>query len=372
VSKVRPRLRDARVLSARAQTHRTQSHEMSTDRSLSQPRVSVVLPVYNGAADVRRAIDSILAQTFRDFELIVIDDGSTDATPGILDEVTDVRVRVLHQRNCGLPETLNRAIALCRGCYVARQDHDDLSLPTRLARQVSFMDAHPDCGLLGTRAEIHVDDVASGRVIDHPLHHAALCFALLFDTAFVHSSVMLRKTALDAVGGYSTDPARQPPEDYELWPRIARLYQVANLPERLLIYREVPGSLSRAAPRPFEQKLVLLSAENVAHCLGAAAPTADMVDLAALTHSALDRISARPDLGRILSLVQRAAERIDPHGSSRELAQQLVERKRRLRVQYRLRGKLGQIARRILRAARRMRSALSTLSPPHRRKVRTR
>jgi hypothetical protein len=326
---------------------------MSMDRSLSQPRVSVVLPVYNGAADVRRAIDSILSQTFRDLELIVIDDGSTDATPRILDEIADPRVRVFHQRNCGLPETLNRAIALCRGYYVARQDHDDLSLPTRLERQVTFMDAHTDCGLLGTRAEIHVGDVASGRAIDHPLHHPALCFELLFDTPFVHSSVMVRKAVFDAVGGYSTDPARQPPEDYELWPRIARRFQVANLPERLHIYREVPGSLSRVRPRPFEQKLVLLSAENMAYCLGAPTPTPDMIDLAALTHSAFDRVSAHPDLGRLLGLVQRAAERIDPHGSSRELAQRLERRQRYLRLQYRLRGKLAQNMVRIFRAARR-------------------
>jgi glycosyltransferase involved in cell wall biosynthesis len=326
---------------------------MSMDRSLSQPRVSVVLPVYNGAADVRRAIDSILSQTFRDLELIVIDDGSTDATPRILDEIGDPRVRVFHQRNCGLPATLNRAIELCRADYVARQDHDDLALPTRLERQVSFMDAHTDCGLLGTRAEIHVGDVASGRAIDHPLHHPALCFELLFDSPFVHSSVMLRKTVLEAAGGYSTDPARQPPEDYELWSRIARGCRVANLPERLQIYREVPDSLSRVARRPFEQRLVLLSAENLAHCLGAPTPTPDMIDLAALTHSAFDRVSARPDLGRLLSLVERAAERIDPHGSSRELAQHVVQRQRCLWLQYRLRSRLAQNMLRIFRAARR-------------------
>ncbi len=329
------------------------------ERTLSQPQVSVVLPVYNGAAYVGRAIASILVQTFTDFELIAIDDGSTDATPQILDRIADPRLRVVHQDNRGLSATLNRGLELARGRYVARQDHDDLSRPERLASQVAFLDAHPACGLVGTRAEIWVGDVMTSRVHDHPLTDAALRFELLFDNPFVHSSVMLRKTVLETVGGYSTDPARRSPEDYELWSRIARHAELANLPERLLVYREVQSSLSRLARRPFVHKLVLFSSENLAYCLGASTPTSDMVDVAALTHWAFDRLSDRPSLERMLRLVTRAAERIDPRGTSSELARLLELHKRSLRRRYRLRGRLAQSVLELLRASRqRLRASL--------------
>src|ERR1700719_3127 len=118
------------------------------------PLVSVVLSVHNGAADLPKAVDTILAQTFSDFELIAINNGSTDGTAAVLDGLRDPRVRVIHQDNIGLAATLNRGIALACGRYIARQDHDDLAMPTRLEKQVAFMEANPDCALVGTRAEI--------------------------------------------------------------------------------------------------------------------------------------------------------------------------------------------------------------------------
>ncbi len=131
-------------------------------------------------------------------------------------------------------------------------------------KQVEFLDAHPDHALVGTRAEIWVGDKPTGRFHDHPTEDAELRFALLFNNYFVHSSVMMRKAALDEVGVYTTDRSRQPPEDYELWSRIARRFRVANLPERLTIYREVPTSMSREGADPFKEKLILISAENLA------------------------------------------------------------------------------------------------------------
>jgi hypothetical protein len=311
---------------------------------VSSPRVSVVLPVYNGAAYVERAIASVLEQTFVDFELIVIDDGSTDRTARVLATISDLRLHVVSQPNRGLSATLNRGIALARGVYVARQDHDDLSLPTRLAQQVAFMDAHPRCALLGTRAEIYEGDVSVGRFHDHALSHEALRFELLFDNPFVHSSVMLRHTALTALGGYTTDPARQPPEDYELWSRIARSERVANLPQRLVIYREVASSLSRVSARPFLHKQLLLGSENLAHLLGETAPTVAMLDLVALHHSAFDMLSAQPDLHHILLLIERAAQALDPSRTNGELSVLVAKKRRWLRRQYYLRGPLAQRA----------------------------
>ena len=190
---------------------------------MTVPTVSVLLPVYNGAAYLQAAIDSVLAQTFTDFEVIIIDDGSADATPQILAAFTDPRIKSVRQDNAGLVTALNRGIALAQGRYLARQDHDDLSLPTRFEKQVAFLDAHPDHALLGTRSQIWRGEDPTGRGHDHAVDDASLRFDLLFDSPFVHSSVMMRTDAVRAAGGYSRDPAHQPPEDYELWSRLSPL-----------------------------------------------------------------------------------------------------------------------------------------------------
>ena len=128
----------------------------------SNPTVSVVLSVRNGGSDLPKALGTILNQTFSDFELIAINNGSTDGTREFLDQLTDPRVRVYHQEDQGLAAALNRGISLARGRYIARQDHDDWALPTRIAQQVAFLDANPHHALVGTRAEIWVGDSPTG------------------------------------------------------------------------------------------------------------------------------------------------------------------------------------------------------------------
>ncbi|MGO4735539.1 glycosyltransferase family 2 protein [Bosea sp. 2KB_26] len=284
---------------------------------MSNPWVSVVMSVYNGAADAPKAIRSILDQTFGDFELIAIDNGSfKDDTRAVLESIAqkeqDARLRIVTlDQNIGLAGALNHGIALARGRYIARQDHDDLSLPDRLARQVAYMDSHPGCGLLGTRAEIWIGDQPTGRAHDHPLDNATLQLALLFNNPFVHSSVMIRRSALDLVGDYTTDLARQPPEDYELWSRIARRFEVANLPERLLVYREMPNSMSRNGPNPFLDRLLLLASENIAFWNGLAVPDTACHDAAALSVTAYDRLSPGADIQTICARVEQAIDAID-------------------------------------------------------------
>jgi glycosyltransferase involved in cell wall biosynthesis len=277
---------------------------------MTSPLVSVVLSVRNGAADLPTAVDTILTQTFSDFELIAINNGSTDETAAVLDGIRDPRVRVIHQGDMGLAAGLNRGIALARGRYIARQDHDDWAKPTRLEEQVAFLEAHPDYAMVGTRAEIWAGGKDTGRRHDHPTDNVALQFELLFNNPFVHSSMMLRKSALDAVGGYSTDRSRQPPEDYELWSRLARRYGVANLPGRLTIYREVQGSMSRVGQSPFQEKVLLISAENLAHAAGEAGPGQAHRDIAALTHRAFYALSSEPDIEQLCGIVQAAGNRI--------------------------------------------------------------
>lgn len=273
----------------------------------SNPTVSVVLSVRNGGSDLSRALGTILNQSFSDFELIAINNGSSDGTREFLDQIGDPRVRVYHQEDRGLAAALNRGISLARGRYIARQDHDDWALPTRIEQQVRFLDAHPDHGLIGTCAEIWIADHPTGRFHDHPAEDAQLRFALLFNNPFVHSSVMMRKAALDQVGSYTTDHARQPPEDYELWSRIARRFRVANLPERLTIYREVPTSMSRDGMDPFKEKLVLISAENLAAATtGEPKPQRLHFDIAYLVHGMPERMSQSADIEAMCAVIAKA------------------------------------------------------------------
>ena len=249
-------------------------------------------------------------QTFRDFELIVINDGSMDTTALVLNAIDDPRVRVIHQDNAGSARAANRAIALATGRYIACLDHDDRAKLTRLEKQVAFLDANPDYALVGTRAEIWVGDQPTERFHDHPIDDAALRFEMLFDNYFVHSSVMLRKTALDAVGVYTTDKSRHP-EDYELLSRIARRFRVANLPERLTIYREVESSISRALPSAARQDgVILVASENLAAVLGEPVVREVHKDIAALFNAAYHKLSPAPDINSMRELIQTAGARI--------------------------------------------------------------
>jgi hypothetical protein len=254
----------------------------------------------------------------------------------VLDGIADPRMRVVHQDNAGLAASLNRGIALARGRYIARQDHDDLARPTRLEKQVAFLECDPGCALIGTRAEIWIGDRPTGRVHDHPTDDAALRFELLFDNRFVHSSVMIRKSALDEVGLYATDPARQPPEDYELWSRLMRRHRIANLPDRLTVYREVPGSLCRSGQDAFPERLVRIAAENLAWAVGDAVPGHVHRDVAALTHRCYGQLSSDVDLEDLCEAVREAGARIHANAPSSDVPQRVAARIRRLRSEFRM------------------------------------
>ncbi|CAM3601532.1 glycosyltransferase family 2 protein [Thalassospira profundimaris] len=323
---------------------------------MSDPRVSVIMPIFNGADDLERALDSILGQTFQDFEVIAINDGSKDNSYALLNAVTDPRVKVVHQDNMGLAGTLNRGLSMARGALIARQDQDDLSHPERFERQVSYFDAHPDCILLGTAAEIWIGNTPTERTHDHPTYHEALAFELLFNNPFVHSSVMMCRDAVLSIGGYSTDRERQPPEDYELWSRMARTGRVANLKDRLLVYREVPQSMSRNGPSPFLDRLVTISAENIAMASGRNIEDDNAINLAALTHSALDRMKKKANLTKMQKILEDAVANIAPDDP--DVATRAAERVRILRYQwtmYRMRSQWAMpLFRRFIRCVRRL------------------
>ena len=209
---------------------------------MTTPAVSVLMGVWNGAPRVREAIESVLGQTLGDLELVVVDDGSTDATASILGSFGDPRVRVTRQRRGGLTSALRSALGLARAPLVARLDADDVALPERLERQRDFLERHPEVGLLGTAAR-EVDGI--GRevgVVRPPTEDAALRGALIRHNPFVHSSVMMRRSALEQAGGY--DPSFPVAQDYDLWMRMSRVTRMANLPEALVVRRLLPGRIS--------------------------------------------------------------------------------------------------------------------------------
>jgi glycosyltransferase involved in cell wall biosynthesis len=199
------------------------------------PAVSVLMSVHDGAPWVAEAVASVLAQTAGDLELIVIDDGSSDATPELLSRVRDARLRVVRQARTGLTRALNHALALARADLVARLDADDVALPERLARQRAFLERRPEIGLVGSAAR-EVDGAgAPVRVVQPPEDDAAIRHALIRANPFVHSSVTLRRALLEGAGGYDeTLPVGQ---DYDLWMRLARVTRLANLSEVLVVRR---------------------------------------------------------------------------------------------------------------------------------------
>jgi len=246
--------------------------------STTHPKVTVLLPVRNGSAHLEDALASVFAQKFTDFELLVIDDGSTDATPEILRAVRDPRLRVVtHPRSFGLVPALNRGLELARGEFVARHDHDDISDPRRLQKQVAFFRAHPDHVLLGTEAvQTDVQGREAFRLL-RPQTAESVRWYLCFDNAFIHSSVMFRREIVQRdFGGYT--PSLHS-EDYALWSRIARARPTANLAEPLLRYREhglsVTGSMSPADAAAFDDATTAIRLENLRGLLGDRASSAD-------------------------------------------------------------------------------------------------
>ena len=237
------------------------------------PLVSVLLAVHDGARYLAAAVDSVLAQTVRDLELIVIDDASTDATPDLLAAVGDERLVVVHNdRQAGLAASLNSGLERASGRYVARLDDDDIAVPTRLALQLARIRAEPKVAIVGS-AVVDLDaEGRPGRTHRLPTGGAALRWHALFSSPFFHPTVLVDREALDR-HGLRYDAAFLESEDYDLWTRLLAFADGANLPDPLVEKRVHAGqaSLRRSdVQQSFQRQVALREIARLAPGLGEA------------------------------------------------------------------------------------------------------
>jgi glycosyltransferase involved in cell wall biosynthesis len=202
------------------------------------PELSVIMSVYNNERYISRAIDSILAQSFEDFEVIIVDDASTDNTLDILTSYAqkDSRIKIIkNEKNIGLTQSLNKALQYAHGEFIARMDADDISADERFKLQIEFMKNNHNIGLLGTARFVIDEDDNILDVNIPPTQHNDICKALIKHNVFCHSSMMFRKAVFDKVGYY--DERWESAQDYELAFRIARYFELANLDKPLIYWR---------------------------------------------------------------------------------------------------------------------------------------
>ena len=199
------------------------------------PKVSILMPVYNAEQYLSQALDSIVSQSFEDWELILINDGSTDRSESIIMDYDDERIfYIKNPVNLKLIKTLNKGIDYCGGQYIARMDADDICHPDRLKRQVEFLDSHPQVLMCGTAATVLDNSGVKPGNIHNLTSDDYLQINLMFSPSFIHPSMMIRTEVLKH---NKYDEAYKHVEDYDLWCRIAKLGKVANIDDELLQYR---------------------------------------------------------------------------------------------------------------------------------------
>jgi len=203
------------------------------------------MSVYNGQKYLRQAIESILNQTFKDFEFIIINDDSTDSSLEIIQSCTDPRIKLINnQTNLGLTKSLNIGIKQAQGKYIARLDADDISLTNRLAEQYEYLKKHPDITIIGSDVEL-IDEnnktICQRQLIHNP---DQIKFGLIFYNQLMHSSIFFKKSAVEQIGGYNENFKYT--QDYELYSRLSKKYKISNLNQILIKHRTHSQSISQS------------------------------------------------------------------------------------------------------------------------------
>lgn len=255
------------------------------------PRVSVVIPVYNRERYVREAIESILAQTFRDFELLLIDDGSTDRSREVMSAYADSRIRVVsNPRNLGIPRTRNRGLELATGEYLAWLDSDDHACPDRLEREVAFLDAHRDIALVGSwTGAMDADSRPLKKVKTLPTSPGEVWAQLLFRCCLLQYSVMARTDLLRQYRFREDFPVSQ---DFDLFVRLGERHRMSNLPRVLARRRLHGGRVTRERAALVKQKNIEIVARQLA-ALGVEHTAEDLENHFVLPR--LRKLAVRPD-----------------------------------------------------------------------------
>ncbi len=230
--------------------------------------LTVLMPVYNAALHVREAIQSILVQTFEDFEFLIIDDASTDDTVNIIRSFSDKRIRLIcRDKNSGIKDTLNEGIGLTNTELIARMDADDISHPWRLEKQMNFLSNHRDHAMVCSLARVIDKDGDFIQAYDPYLED--LYYGLFFDCYICHPSVMYRKRCVEAVGKYTM----QYGEDFDLWWKLARFYKIHLIHEPLLLYRLHQQNYSKVAKKEeYKQAEFKIIERNLRYLLGNSVP----------------------------------------------------------------------------------------------------
>jgi glycosyltransferase involved in cell wall biosynthesis len=225
---------------------------------IEAPKLSVVMSVYNGGSYLSEAIESVLNQTHTDFEFIIINDGSTDASLIIIETFKNIdpRIILISRENRGLVFSLNEGIKMARGGYIARMDADDISLPTRFEEQIHFFNNNPDVGVCGTWIEVFGDHIKSKKW-KLSCSDESLKAELLFSSCFAHPSVMFNKNLL--VENIKYDVNFPHAEDFELWQRLSTITKFANINKVLLRYRVLNTSITRKADNNETQRYEVIS-----------------------------------------------------------------------------------------------------------------
>ena len=228
---------------------------------LKDPVVSVIIPVYNKCKYIQQTIDSVLRQTIDQFEIIVIDDGSTDESLAVVKGISDLRLQVFSQSNAGVERARNFGFSQSNGSFLVFLDADDLMNVDRLSKQLEHFNTDENLVLVGTWANV-IDH--SGKVIGSicpPTSNVAIQLGHLFRNQFVNSSVMVRRSAIAEGSVFSESHGKRFAEDFDLWFRVAKTGQVANIPEKLTSYRRLDVSRSQSSDDSLLESARGISAE---------------------------------------------------------------------------------------------------------------
>jgi glycosyltransferase involved in cell wall biosynthesis len=234
-------------------------------QNIKSKLVSVIIPVYNGGDYLIDSISSIINQSYKNLEIIIINDGSSDNSDEIIKNLKDSRIVYINQKNQGLSSTLNAGIKISTGEFIARQDQDDISLPNRIQVQLDYL-LNNNINFVGSRSIVIGDKGNKIGKHNHPLSSIACKLFLQFDNPFVHSSILARKDIfLNDL--YSTELDRQPPEDYDLWCRLSKNFDMENVPQRLILYRQLQTGMSQSNSHSFLENVNKISVKTISSSL---------------------------------------------------------------------------------------------------------